>query len=266
MLGYRKLNTAPALRPLAIGKSVAVEKKIEEQQFDIKKSLDRLVSPVTRGDPESALRWTCKSTYQLKVELNHQGYQVCSKTIGRLLKEVGYSLQSPRKTDEGGKHEDRDAQFNFINSKVESFQVCGKPTLSVDTKKKENIGNYANKGKEYQPKGQPDQVKVYDFIDKKKGIGGAEPLRSGARSRRAERSRERAARRGRAALHDAARAARRAGAVPRVRRRRARAQAHAVRAADAAVSVRRLIAARRRIDPTVTSLRPARRCEPALRW
>lgn len=163
------MNTAPALRPLAIGKSVAVEKKIEEQQFDIKKSLDRLVSPVTRGDPESALRWTCKSTYQLKVELNHQGYQVCSKTIGRLLKEVGYSLQSPRKTDEGGKHEDRDAQFNFINSKVESFQVCGKPTLSVDTKKKENIGNYANKGKEYQPKGQPDQVKVYDFIDKKKG-------------------------------------------------------------------------------------------------
>ena len=143
---------------------MAVGKKIEEHRADIKGSLERLVSPVTRGDPESALRWTCKSTGHLQVELNRQGYPIGSKTVGRLLKDMGYSLQSPRKTDEGGKHEDRDAQFNFINSKVESFQACGKPTLSVDTKKKENIGNYANKGKEYQPKGQPDQVKVYDFI------------------------------------------------------------------------------------------------------
>ena len=157
------------MRAVEIAKPVAVEKKIEDKQRDIKKSLEQLVSPLTRGDPESALRWTCKSTYHLQEELNLQGYQVGSKTIGRLLKDLGYSLQSPRKTDEGGHHEDRDAQFNFINSKVEAFQECGKPTISVDTKKKENIGNYANKGKEYQPKGRPDQVKVYDFIDKKKG-------------------------------------------------------------------------------------------------
>ena len=168
-MGLQKLNKGVHLRAVEIAKPVAVEKKIEDKQRDIKKSLEQLVSPLTRGDPESALRWTCKSTYHLQEELNLQGYQVGSKTIGRLLKDLGYSLQSPRKTDEGGHHEDRDAQFNFINSKVEAFQECGKPTISVDTKKKENIGNYANKGKEYQPKGRPDQVKVYDFIDKKKG-------------------------------------------------------------------------------------------------
>lgn len=145
------------------------EKKIEDNQAGILEALDKLVCPLTRGDPESALRWTCKSTYKLKAELNRQGYEVCANTVGRLLKDAGYSLQSPRKTEEGGHHQDRDAQFDFINSKVETFQKSGNPTISVDTKKKENIGNYTNKGKEYQPKGQPERVKVYDFIDKKKG-------------------------------------------------------------------------------------------------
>ncbi len=132
-------------------------------------SLDKLVSPLTRGDPESALRWTCKSTYKLQAELEKQGYQISPSTVGSLLKKLGYSLQAPSKTEEGGNHEDRDAQFNHINNKVSAFQELDYPVISVDAKKKENIGNYANKGREYQPKGQPERVKVYDFPDKKKG-------------------------------------------------------------------------------------------------
>ncbi len=131
--------------------------------------MDKLVSPLTRGDPESPLRWTCKSTYKLQEELERQGHQVCPGTVGRLLKDLGYSLQAPSKTEEGGNQEDRDAQFNHINNKVSDFQLSGQPVISVDAKKKENIGNYANKGREYQLKGQPERVKVYDFIDKKKG-------------------------------------------------------------------------------------------------
>lgn len=132
-------------------------------------SLDKLVSPVTRGDPESSLRWTCKSTYKLQEELEIQGYRISPNTVGRLLKEKGYSLQAPSKTKEGGSHEDRDAQFHYINDKVSFFHQRGHPVISVDAKKKENIGNYSNKGREYQPKGQPEEVKVYDFPDKKKG-------------------------------------------------------------------------------------------------
>jgi len=128
-----------------------------------------LVSPLTRGDPESTLRWTCKSTYNLKEELNRQGYEISPNTVGRLLKDLGYSLQAPSKTDEGGTHKDRDAQFQHINSKVSNFQKLGYPIISVDAKKKENVGNYLNKGREYQPKGEPEKVKVYDFPDKKKG-------------------------------------------------------------------------------------------------
>lgn len=101
--------------------------------------------------------------------MERQGYQICPRTVGRLLKDLGYSLQAPSKTEEGGNQEDRDAQFNHINNKVSDFQLSGQPVISVDAKKKENIGNYANKGREYQLKGQPERVKVYDFIDKKKG-------------------------------------------------------------------------------------------------
>ncbi len=128
-----------------------------------------MVSPLTRGDPESALRWTCKSTYKLAKELRSRGFQVSHKTIGRILKDLGYSLQAPSKTEEGGDHPDRNAQFEYINNKVRDFQIAGYPVISVDAKKKENVGNYANKGREYQPKGKPERVKVYDFPDKKKG-------------------------------------------------------------------------------------------------
>jgi len=150
-------------------KQEGVEKKTTESQSGILDSLDKLVSPLSRGHPESALRWTCKSTYKLRDELIVQGYEVSQPTVGKLLGELDYSLQAPRKTEEGGNHPDRDAQFNYINEEVKEFQELGWATISVDTKKKENIGNYANKGREYQPKGIPEKVKVYDFIDKKQG-------------------------------------------------------------------------------------------------
>ena len=131
--------------------------------------MDKLVSPLTRGDPESPLRWICKSTYKLQKELNRQGHKISVSTVGKLLKSLNYSLQAPSKSEEGGNPEDRDEQFHHINNKVLNFQKLNYPVISVDAKKKENIGNYANKGREYQPKGKPERVKVYDFIDKKKG-------------------------------------------------------------------------------------------------
>jgi hypothetical protein len=145
------------------------EKKITVKQPRILEALENLVEPVTRGDPESPLRWTCKSTYHLRDELLGQGYQISQPQVGKLLASLGYSLQAPRKIDEGGTHPDRDAQFMYINAQVKRFQRRGLPVISVDTKKKENIGNYANKGREYQPKGQPTPVKVYDFVDKTLG-------------------------------------------------------------------------------------------------
>lgn len=132
-------------------------------------ALERLVDPVTRGDPQSPLRWTCKSTTQLANELTHQGHPVSPSTVGRLLKTAGYSLQSNRKTREGGDHPDRNAQFEHINATVRSFQKRDQPVISVDTKKKELIGNFRNGGCEWRPKGEPEQVLVHDFMDKELG-------------------------------------------------------------------------------------------------
>jgi hypothetical protein len=128
-----------------------------------------LVDPVTRGDPQSPLRWTCKSTTQLASELTRQGHPVSPSTVGRLLKAAGYSLQSNRKTKEGGKHPDRNAQFEHINATVQAFQKRGQPVISVDTKKKELVGNFKNGGREWHPKGEPEEVRVHDFMDKKLG-------------------------------------------------------------------------------------------------
>jgi len=136
-------------------------------------ALESLVEPVTRGDPESALRWTCKSLRQLESELRSQGYAVSHTSIGDLLRKLGYSLQGNRKTLEGGEHPDRNAQFEFINTRAEDFMRKGQPVISVDTKKKELVGQYKNGGKELRPKGEPEQVKVYDFVDK--DLGRANP-------------------------------------------------------------------------------------------
>ena len=136
-------------------------------------ALESLVEPVTRGDPESPLRWTCKSLRQLESELRAQGYAVSHTSIGDLLKKLGYSLQGNRKTLEGGDHPDRNAQFEFINARAAEAMRNGQPVISVDTKKKELVGQYKNGGKELRPKGAPEQVKVYDFVDK--DLGRANP-------------------------------------------------------------------------------------------
>ncbi len=142
-------------------------KKVEYP--DLVEQLEILIAPHTKGDPMHPLRWSSKSTYKLAGELQSSGYDVTSKTVGRLLKEQDYSLQLNRKEKEGSNHEDRDAQFNFINDKVSRFIIAGKAAVSIDTKKKENIGNYKNGGQEYHKKGAAPEVKVHDFKDKELG-------------------------------------------------------------------------------------------------
>ena len=134
-------------------------------------ALDILVEPTARGDPTSPLRWTCKSTRHLAHELVTQGHLVSHTKVGQLLKYLGYSLQSTRKTREGKNHPDRDAQFNHISQRVEVFQKNKQPVISVDTKKKELVGSFANSGREYQPKRQPEEVEAYDFPSLSEGKG-----------------------------------------------------------------------------------------------
>lgn len=131
--------------------------------------LDRLVEPVTRGDPESPLRWTCKSKDKLAAELQAMGHKVSATKVGRLLHEMGYSLQVVRKTREGDQSPDRNAQFEHINRTAKRFMSKGQPVVSVDTKKKELVGDFKNGGAEWQPKGTPEPVRVHDFIDKNLG-------------------------------------------------------------------------------------------------
>jgi hypothetical protein len=127
-------------------------------------ALDELVEPSTRGDPESSLRWTSKSTAALADELEERyGIKVCDKTVARLLRECGYSLQAAKKTVEGKQHPDRNAQFEFINTKAKDCLEKGVPFLSVDTKKKELVGNFKNAGREWTPQGEPERVDVHDF-------------------------------------------------------------------------------------------------------
>ena len=145
------------------------EKKTQETQPELLEALACLVEPFTRGHPESPLLWVCKSTYHLRDALVRQGYQVSQPQVAKLLTELGYSLQAPRKTEEGGTHPDRDAQFTYIHKQLQTFHDRGWPAISVDAKKKEKIGNYANTGREYQRHGQPVTVKVYDFVDKQLG-------------------------------------------------------------------------------------------------
>ena len=139
------------------------------EQPELLDALDALVDPTTRGDPVSPLRWTCKSTHTLAGELRGQGFAVSSNTVGKLLRERGYSLQANRKTIEGKQHPDRDAQFEHINRRVRAFQRTGQPVISVDTKKKEPLGKMKNPGRTYRRKGDPEKVTTHDFPDKKLG-------------------------------------------------------------------------------------------------
>jgi hypothetical protein len=139
--------------------------RIEVETPEILEVLDTLVDPVTRGDPESPLRWTSKSTRTLADELGAQGYTLSPQKVGQLLHARGYSLQATQKTIEGTSHPDRNEQFEYINDRVDAFHVQGAPVISVDTKKKELVGPYANGGREWQPQGAPERVRVHDFID-----------------------------------------------------------------------------------------------------
>ncbi len=132
-------------------------------------ALEALVEPATRGDPQSPLRWTCKSTRRLATELQRQGHVLSYQTVALLLQALGYSLQRTRKTREGASHPDRNAQFEHISRKVKAFQRRGQPVISVDAKKKEVVGNFANNGQEWQPMGHPEQVRTRDFPDKALG-------------------------------------------------------------------------------------------------
>lgn len=140
-------------------------KRLTDRDPALLSALERLVDPVTRGDPESPLRWTCKSTTKLAAELQAQGHRISQRSVWSLLDELGYSLQSTRKTREGGDHPDRDAQFHHIATQVRRFQARNQPVISVDTKKKELIGRFKNGGQEWQQKGNPEPVEVYDFVD-----------------------------------------------------------------------------------------------------
>jgi hypothetical protein len=131
--------------------------------------LEALIEPTTRGDPESPLRWTCKSTRHLADELTQQKHPVSPGTVATLLHTAGYSLQANRKTREGDSHPDRNAQFEYINALVGRFQNRDQPAISVDTKKKELVGDFKNGGREWRPQGEPEEVRVHDFLDKQLG-------------------------------------------------------------------------------------------------
>ncbi len=139
----------------------------------LREDLERLVEPVTRGDPESPLRWTSKSVRKLAKELQQMGHQVSHELVSELLHALGYSLQANRKTREGGTHPDRDAQFEHLNAQAEAFLVAGEPVVSVDAKKKELVGDFKNAGREWHPQGKPEEVQVYDFPIP--GLGRATP-------------------------------------------------------------------------------------------
>ena len=142
---------------------------LESDDPTLLRDLEQLVNPTTRGDPMSPLRWTCKSTRQLAQALYEQGHGVSHQTVAALLRTLGYSLQANRKTREGSSHPDRDAQFAFINRQVMAFQKRQQPVVSVDTKKKEILGDFKNNGSEWQPEGQPEEVRAKDFADKRLG-------------------------------------------------------------------------------------------------
>ena len=144
-------------------------KKLTDVDVGLLESLDALVEPTSRGDPMSPLRWTCKSTTRLAHELNLMGHTVSQRTVCDLLARLNYSLQSARKTREGSHHADRDAQFHHIAKVVAQFQRQRQPVISVDTKKKEIIGDFKNAGREWRPSGEPEQVRVHDFIDPELG-------------------------------------------------------------------------------------------------
>ena len=167
--GIRELHDPEALSSERQRKPGGGRRSREDTQPGLIPALEALIDPVTRGDPMSPLRWTCKSTRGLERELKSQGFTIGSTKVGELLKSRGYSLQSNRKTLEGSQHPDRNEQFEHIARRVKARQRCGEPAISVDTKKKEPLGKLKNPGKTYRRKGDPVKVKTHDFPDKTLG-------------------------------------------------------------------------------------------------
>jgi hypothetical protein len=157
--------TAPALPLDRSRKKGGGRKKLSLKDPSLLSDLERLVDPVTRGDPESGLQWTAKSVKRLAGELVRLGHRVSANTVATLLKGLNYSLQANKKTKEGSSHPDRNAQFEHLNKRVQETILAGNPALSVDTKKKELVGDFKNGGQELRPKGEPEEVRVHDFVD-----------------------------------------------------------------------------------------------------
>ena len=162
--GIKELDEAPGVRVGRVRRAGGGRKKTVDKDASLKTDLERLVDPVTRGDPESPLRWTCKSVRKLAEELRRLGHQTSHRMVAELLHELGYSLQANRKTLEGSSHADRDQQFQHINQQVTRLLGQRQPVISVDTKKKELVGDFRNTGAELRPRGDPEKVRVHDFV------------------------------------------------------------------------------------------------------
>ena len=167
--GIRELGEKQTLPPERSRQAGGGRKKLAEKDLTLKKDLEELVAPDTRGDPESSLLWTVKSTRTLQDALRKKRHKISHVKVAELLDEAGYSLQANRKTREGTDHPDRDAQFRHINDTAQAFLRAGDPVISVDTKKKELVGNYKNNGQTWLQKGKPIEVNMHDFPDKTLG-------------------------------------------------------------------------------------------------
>jgi transposase len=167
--GIAELKDPSAFPPGRIRRPGGGRKKAVDKDQSLKADLEALLESTTRGDPEAPLRWTSKSVRQLTVELKRMKHQVSHQVVADLLHALGYSLQANRKTREGANHPDRNAQFEHLNGKVKWALQRRQPVISVDTKKKELVGDYKNNGREWRPQGRPEQVRVHDFVDPEQG-------------------------------------------------------------------------------------------------
>jgi transposase len=167
--GLKELNQPALLAPGRVRREGGGRKKAVDKDNSLKSDLEALLESTTRGDPESPLRWTCKSVRQLTSELRRMKHPVSHQVVADLLHELDYSLQANRKTHEGTNHPDRNAQFEHLNGKVKWTLARRQPVISVDTKKKELVGDFKNNGRELRPKGEPEQVRVHDFVDQELG-------------------------------------------------------------------------------------------------
>ena len=167
--GLRELQAAETLPPGRVRRPGGGRKSAIEKDPELPVALERLIEPTTRGDPESPLRWTCRSLRKLTAALREQGHQVSQRVVANLLRTLEYSLQGNRKVLEGNQHPDRNAQFGHVNAEVETQLAAGEPAISVDAKKKELVGPFKNGGRALRPKGQPEPVRVHDFVDKELG-------------------------------------------------------------------------------------------------